>query len=167
MKPKTRKTPPATPFAAPQERFPIATRPARLERAVDRWMAGERPPEDDFPEVKPDRLGPGDVIRATYYTTGISIPHGALSCAGAWGPNTWVFEILRIERARGRYDGYTAQCNYYSPRSRCLAGTFFLSSFENYEVLAFADELPREPEVIHATVISSRPVRALPSGDEG
>lgn len=168
MKTKTRKSPPKTPFSAPQERHPLATRPERLERTVDLWMAGERPLQDDFQEVKPDRLGPGDVIRATYYTTGLTIPQGAIHCSGAWGANTWVFQVLRIERDRGGYDGYTAACNYSRPGQEMKAGIFFLSTFESYEVLAFADEMPRdpEPEVIRATVISSRRVLALPPGED-
>lgn len=163
MKTKTRKTPPSMRLDEPQERFPLATRPQRLERTAYRWMAGQPPLDDDFLEVKPDRLGVGDVIRATYYTTGLTIPPGAIHCSGAWGANTWIFEILRIERTRNGYDGYTAACNYFRPGQEPKAGIFFLSSYESYEVLAFADELERhpEPEVVHATVISSRPVRAL------
>lgn len=166
MKTKTRKSPPKTPFCEPQERHPLSTRQGKLERTAYRWMAGEHPLDDDFLEVKPERLGPGDVIRATYYTTGLTIPQGSIHCSGAWGKNTWVFEILRIEQARGGYDGWTAACNYYRPGQESRAGIFFLSSFESYEVLAFADGQELPAEVIHATVISSRPIIALPSGDE-
>lgn len=170
MRTKTRKASPATPFCEPQEQHPLATRPALLELTAGRWMAGERPLQDDFMEVKPDRLGTGDVIRATYYTTGLTIPQGAIHCSGAWGQNTWVFEILRIERTRNGYDGYTAACNYYRPGQESMAGVFFLSTHESYEVLAWANEFerkPEQPQQIQCAVISSLSIAALPSDTNG
>jgi hypothetical protein len=163
MTTKTRKSPPTTPFCSSQERFPLTNVPQPLERTAGRWLSGKRPLQDDFCEVKPERLGPGDVIRATYYPGGLSIPGNNIHCSGGWGENTWVFQVLRIERHRGRHDGFTAACNYTRPGEQTKAGIFFLSAFESYEVLAFACELPTEQWRAEATVVTSP---QLPSSTE-
>lgn len=160
MKTRVRKSPPKTPFSEPQERHPLANRPAPHAEQQMPWRSS-LPPEFDYPELPPSSLQPGDVIRAVWYTTGYSHPGNAINCAGAWGPNTYVFEILRIEPNRSRWGGYTAACNYYRPGEESKAGVFLLAG-ASYEVVGWLGE---QPEPVHVQAFVVQP-SALPTNTD-
>lgn len=178
MPTKTRKSPPRRPFSEPQERFPLANRPAPLAKQQAPWRAGY-PPEQDYPELPPFDLSPGDIIRAAYYTGGLHVPGNAIHLAGGWGIDkgcVYVFEILRIEPTRSRWGGCTAACNYYLPGEEPKAGVFLLAG-ASYEVLERAVELDEEDYRTAAAVIAavlrrkmSKPMtapKALPASTDG
>lgn len=175
MKTTTQKPP--THVFMPSERFPLAgrkkplarsTKPAAYER--EPWDVALQVIADDLNYLEIDRgaLQVGDIIRATYYTTGIVVPPNHINLSGGWGKNTYLFDIGRIEPGRyGHRSTHVISAMYWKPgrRANQKAGVFLLLE-PRYELIVSAEELePGAVAIVSARATMMPAMRALPNPD--
>jgi hypothetical protein len=117
--------------------LPNADRSAHQAKALSKALSKAAKPvtfdafagDLDYPEPPTATLRVGDIIRATYYNTGLSIPANHIGLSGGWGGYTYVFEIQRIEPGMwGHRQTHVIAAEYWKRGSRATAksGIFIL-----------------------------------------